>query len=92
MNELPKQPEPAAEEPELRPGGVDALELDPDGEGLGRDLPPENNPAIDDALPGEIAEQAPKDQTPTGEADRQEKGEDADAGQVDEAGNPEPPA
>lgn len=92
MNDLSPQPEPVAQKPDLRPGGPDALELDPDGEGLGRDLPPEDNPAVDHVLPDEIAEQEDKDQAPSGEADAQEKGEDAEAGQVDEAGNPEPPA
>lgn len=92
MNKLPPQPEPVTEKPELHPGGPDALELDPDGEGLGRDLPPEENPAVDHVLPDEIAQQEDKDQAPSGEADAQEKGEDAPAGQVDEAGDPEPPA
>lgn len=92
MSDLPEKPAPVTEEPQLRPGGPDALPVDPDGKGLGRDLPPNQNPAVDDVLPEEIAEQEPKDQSPSGEADSQEKGEDAEAGQVDEAGNPEPPA
>lgn len=97
MSDLSPRPEAATEKPDLHPGGADALELDPDGEGLGRDLPPEDNPAVEDA-PAEVKEPDDKDQAPTGEAD-QEAGTrtDADedgpeAGQVDEKGDPEPPA
>lgn len=98
MSELSPQPPAQTEEPELHPGGADALQLDPDGEGLGRDLPPSDNPAVDDVLPDEVAEPDDKDQAPTGEADQEagtETDEDEDgpeAGQVDEEGNPEPPA
>lgn len=99
MSDLSPQPSARTEEPELRPGGADALPLDPDGEGLGRDLPPNDNPAVDEVLPDEIAEPDDhKDQAPTGEAD-QEAGTETDegpegpeAGQVDEEGSPEPPA
>lgn len=43
--------------PQDEPGGPDALEHE-DGPGgpLGRDLPPEDNPAVDDILPEEVAE------------------------------------
>lgn len=94
MSELPPMPDPVAEEPELKPGGPDAIEDDPDGLGLPRDLAPENNPAVEEEkIPDEITQiDESKDQEPSGEADSQEEGKDAEAGQVDEEGNPEPPA
>ncbi|GGD22191.1 hypothetical protein [Nocardioides daphniae] len=94
MSTLPPKPDPVTEEPELKPGGIDAIPDDPDGLGLPRDLAPENNPAVDDELPDEIAEPDDKDQAPSGEADDQEAGteRDPEAGQLDEEGNPEPPA
>lgn len=94
MSELPPKPEPVTEEPELHPGGADALPLDPDGEGLGRDLPPGANPAVEDVLPDEIAEPDDKQQAPEGEAADHEAGTERgpEAGQVDEEGSPEPPA
>lgn len=94
MSELPPKPDAVTEEPELHPGGADALPLDPDGEGLGRDLPPEDNPAVEDVLPDEIAEPDDKKQAPEGEAADHEAGteRDPEAGQVDEEGSPEPPA
>lgn len=97
MSTLPPKPDPVTEEPELHPGGADAIEDDQDRQdrqNLSRDLAPENNPAVDDALPDEIAEPDDKDQAPSGEADDQEAGtqRDPEAGQVDEEGSPEPPA
>ena len=98
MNNLPPMPEPKTEEPELHPGGTDKLPLDPDGEGLGRDLPPSDNPAVDDVVPDEVTAPDDKDQAPSGEADQEagtKRDEDEDgpeAGQVDEEGDPEPPA
>lgn len=98
MDDLSPRPEPSTDKPELRPGGADALDVDPDGEGLGRDLPPDDNPAVDEA-PAEVKElDTEKDQAPTGEADQEagtEAAADPDgpaAGQVDEVGNAEPPA
>lgn len=102
-DELPPMPKPYAEEPQLVPGGVDALAEDPADNGLARDLDPDDNPAVDDVLPGEVAEPDEKSQAPDDEADDQEAGtprESADssdgdgpsAGQQAEDGSPEPPA
>lgn len=93
MSEISPKPAATTEKPELYPGGPDALERDPDGEGLARDLPPDLNPATGE-VPVAITEPDDKDQAPTGEAD-QEAGtteETPAAGQVDEEGNAEPPA
>lgn len=99
MNEeLSPMPEPYTEEPQLVPGGVDALEEDPADNGLARDLDPDANPAVDDALPGEIAEPDEKSQAPEGEAEDKESDTTRasdyrpDAGQEAEDGSPEPPA
>ena len=93
-DELSPMPEPYAEEPQLVPGGVDALPDDPADNGLARDLDPDDNPAVDDVLPGEISEPDDKSQAPEGEADDQESGaeDDPDAGQEAEDGSVEPPA
>jgi hypothetical protein len=94
-HELSPMPEPYAEEPQLVPGGVDALPDDPADNGLARDLDPDDNPAVDDVLPGEISEPDDKSQAPEGEADDQESGTTAEApqaGQEAEDGSPEPPA
>ncbi|WP_299926249.1 hypothetical protein [uncultured Nocardioides sp.] len=98
--ELGPMPEPYAEEPQLVPGGVDALHEDPADTGLARDLDPDDNPAVDDVLPDEIAEPDEKSQAPDGEAEDQESdtprsSDDSDsprAGQEAEDGSPEPPA
>jgi len=96
--ELSPMPEPYTEEPQLVPGGVDALEEDPADNGLARDLDPDANPAVDDALPGEIAEPDEKSQAPEGEAEDKESDTtrasdySPDAGQQAEDGSPEPPA
>jgi hypothetical protein len=98
--ELSPMPEPYAEEPQLVPGGVDALDDDPADAGLARDLNPDDNPAVDDALPDEIAEPDEKPQAPEGEAEDKEsdtpRGSDSEdgpsAGQEAEDGSPEPPA
>lgn len=97
--ELSPMPEPYAEEPQLVPGGVDALEEDPADAGLARDLNPDDNPAVDDVLPDEIAEPDEKSQAPDGDAEDKESdtsrssGDDApSAGQEAEDGSPEPPA
>ena len=102
--ELSPMPEPYAEEPQLVPGGVDALEEDPADTGLARDLSPDDNPAVDDVLPDEIAEPDEKPQAPEGEAEDKEsdtpRGSNSDsdsddgpsAGQEAEDGSPEPPA
>jgi hypothetical protein len=94
-NELSPMPEPYTEEPQLVPGGVDALPEDPADNGLARDLDPDDNPAVDDVLPNAIAEPDDKSQAPEGKADDQESGttdEDPKAGQEAEDGSPEPPA
>ena len=98
--ELSPMPEPYAEEPQLVPGGVDALVEDPADAGLARDLDPEDDPAVDDVLPDEIAEPDEKSQAPDGEAQDKESdtprsSDDSDspsAGQEAEDGSPEPPA
>jgi hypothetical protein len=94
--ELSPMPEPYAEEPQLVPGGVDALDDDPADAGLARDLNPDDNPAVDDALPDEIAEPDEKSQAPEGEAKDQEsdttRSDAPSAGQEAEDGSPEPPA
>jgi hypothetical protein len=84
---LGPMPTPEADEPELVPGGADAVEPDPDaqehGRPVGRDLDPESNAAVGDALPDEVSEPDDKQQEP-----------DEDSDEVDqEAGTePEPPA
>lgn len=92
MPDLSPQPEPVTEEPQLRPGGVDALDVDPDGAGLPRDLDPDNSP-VGDVMPEEVTEPDDKDQAPSGQADH-EAGTDGtpSAGQTAEDGSPEPPA
>ena len=94
--ELSPMPEPYAEEPQLVPGGVDALEEDPADSGLARDLDPYDNPAVDDVLPDEISEPDEKSQAPDDEAEDKEsdtpRGDSPSAGQEAEDGSPEPPA
>jgi hypothetical protein len=94
---LPPMPTPSTEDPDLVPGGVDAdaLHQDPADNGLGRDLSPDDNPAVDEVLPDEVAEPDDKQQEPAHErAEDQESGttESPDAGQEAEDGSPEPPA
>ena len=99
-DELSPMPEPYTEEPQLVPGGVDALQEDPADTGLARDLDPDDNPAVDDVLPDEIAAPDEKSQAPDGEATedqesdttRDESGDGSSAGQEAEDGSPEPPA
>jgi hypothetical protein len=97
-DELSPMPTPYTEEPELVPGGVDALAEDPADNGLGRDLDPDDNPAVDDVLPEEISAPDDKSQAPEGEADDAESGTTSDdeggpdAGQTAEDGSAEPPA
>ena len=97
-DDLSPMPTPVTEEPELVPGGVDALAEDPADNGLGRDLDPDDNPAVDDAVPDEISEPDDKSQAPEGEADDAEAGHHRlllrtpKAGQTAEDGSPEPPA
>ena len=100
--QLSPMPKPYTEEPQLVPGGVDAVVEDPADAGLARDLDPDDNPAVDDVLPDEIAEPDEKSQAPEGEAEDKESdttrgsGSDSDdgpsAGQEAEDGSPEPPA
>lgn len=95
-DELSPMPTPVTEEPELVPGGVDALPEDPADNGLGRDLDPDDNPA-DDLVPDEITAPDDKSQAPDGEPDAEAGTTDASssgakAGQTAEDGSPEPPA
>ena len=97
MNDkLEPMPEPFTTEPELHPGGVDALPEPDHEEWLGRDLDPDDNPAVDDAMPDEISQPDDKPQAPEGKADDSEAGttaeDDPDAGQTAEDGSAEPPA
>ena len=99
-DDLGPMPEPSTQEPELIPGGADALEDDPADDGLGRDLVPDDNPAVDDVLPDELAEPDDKSQAPDGGADQEAGTRDEssdssggpDAGQEAEDGSVEPPA
>lgn len=93
-DDLSPMPTPVTEEPELVPGGVDAIVDDPADNGLGRDLDPEDDPAVDDAVPDEISQPDDKSQSPENEADDAETGTSASpaAGQEAEDGSPEPPA
>lgn len=94
--DLSPMPTPTSEDPELYPGGVDALDDDPADNGLGRDLSPDDNPAVDDVLPDEIAEPDDKSQEPDGKSEDADSGttadDDPDAGQTAEDGSAEPPA
>ena len=103
--DISPMPTPHAEEPQLVPGGVDAIEDDPADNGLSRDLDPDDNPAVDDVLPDEVAAPDDKPQAPEGQADDQESGtteaaadadsdsdSEPDAGQEAEDGSVEPPA
>lgn len=92
--DLSPMPTPSAEEPQLVPGGVDALEEDPADNGLSRDLNPEDNPA-DEVVPDELTEPDDKSQAPEGRSDDHEAGtteEAPAAGQTAEDGSAEPPA
>lgn len=97
-DELSPMPTPTTEEPELYPGGADAMSEDPEDNGLGRDLNPADNPAVDDVLPAGVAEPDEKPQAPQGKADDAESGttdtsdDEPDAGQQAEDGSVEPPA
>jgi hypothetical protein len=66
--EIGDMPEPVIEPAEENPGGVDAISDDTPFSGderkLGHDLLPEANPAVEDALPDEIAEADDKQQEP----------------------------
>ena len=96
MSDLPPMPKAVTEEPQLKPGGTDAIEDEPEGLGLPRDLDPEKNPAVDDVLPPGLAQSDDKKQGPTGAADEEagtKSGEGSPpAGQVAEDGTTEPPA
>jgi hypothetical protein len=87
-------PEPVIEDKEPNPGGADAVPEDPADTNLVRDLNPADNPAVDDALPSEIAERDDKTQAPDDDAADQGSGvkEDTSAGQESEDGSVEPPA
>jgi hypothetical protein len=71
-DDLGPKPDPDVEEPELFPGGPDAVDtperyhngLDP----AARDLDPDDNPAVDDATPDEISQPDDKKQEPNGDS------------------------
>jgi len=94
-NDLSPMPKPYTEEPQLVPGGVDAIQDDPADTNLPRDLRTDDNPAVDETVPDEISEPDDKSQAPEGDAHDQESGTAEDtpqAGQEAEDGSPEPPA
>jgi hypothetical protein len=77
---LGPQPTPTTESPEMFPGGVDATRdatdyADRGAEPAARDMDPDDNPAVEDALPDEVKESDDKQQEP----DDDERGEDADS-------------
>ncbi|MDT0203737.1 hypothetical protein [Nocardioides sp. AE5] len=80
-------PTPAAEEPQITPGGADSLDDpkygDTPGAPVPRDLDPDRNPAVEDVAPEEVKEPDDKQQEP------EEGSEDLDAG---EEGRSEEPA
>ena len=68
-DDLVAKPEPETEPPEHFPGGADAIDEsgkygDTPGGPATRDLNPAENPAVEDALPDEIAEDDDKQQEP----------------------------
>lgn len=93
MSDISPRPAPKVDKPELRPGGADALPVDPDGLGLPRDLPPATNPAAE-KVPDEVLAKEPSGQEPDGAADEEigTSSEDQPAGQLAEDGSVEPPA
>lgn len=79
--DLGPMPESTSVEPQLWPGGVDADP--PDGDdaedaGRARDLDPDRNPGVDDAMPDEISAEDDKSQEPNGKAGDSEAGTVAD--------------
>lgn len=104
-DKLPPMPEPFTQEPELYPGGVDSVPDDPEDEGLSRDLDPNENPAVDEVLPEEVAEPDDKKQEPDNGEDKEagtkraadvkdapDSSGEPQAGQQAEDGSAEPPA
>ena len=100
-DDLGPMPEPRTEEPELVPGGTDALVEHVGDDVLGRDLVPEDNP-VDEKIPDEISEPDDKSQSPDSSdaeetstapgPDVNESSEEPPAGQEAEDGSVEPPA
>lgn len=93
--DLGPMPESTSVEPQLAPGGVDAVTSDePDDDGAVRDLDPERNPGVDDAMPEEISAEDDKSQEPNGEAGDSEVGTvaDDDQGEADSSQDAEPDA
>jgi hypothetical protein len=93
-DDISPMPTPYSEEPQLVPGGVDAIEDDPADNGLSRDLNPDDNPAVDDVLPDAVSDPDDKSQAPDGDTTDSEAGttsEDVDAGEEAEDGSVEPP-
>ena len=101
-DDLGPMPEPTTQDPELVPGGTDALIDNPVEDVLGRDLEPEDNP-VDDQMPDELTEPDDKSQDPDGDDSResdsapgpdvnQEADDAPPAGQEAEDGSVEPPA
>ena len=82
--EIGEKPEAQTQPPEHFPGGADAIEEGgkygdngADGDAPGapatRDLQPEANPAVEDAMPEEIAEGDDKQQEPDDDSDHEDK-------------------
>lgn len=99
-DKLGPMPESTSEEPQLSPGGTDAVPTRDTEDPQPRDLDPHHNAGVDDVLPDEVGERDDKQQAPEGEADDKEAGtvedtgdpEEPDAGQEAEDGTVEPPA
>ncbi len=76
-DDLGAKPEPEAETPEKFPGGADAIDDsgefgDTPGGPATPELQPEDNPAVEDAMPDEIAEGDDKQQEPDDETGENE--------------------
>lgn len=85
-------PEATSEPPERFPGGADAIEDEdkygdiPDG-AVVPDLPPEDNPAVDDEAPDELQEPEPEPEEDAEDADELGTEEESE-GSVDTADEP----
>ena len=92
-DDLGPKPDPVIEDKEPNPGGADAVPENTFDQNLARDLDPEDNPAVDDILPDEIAADDDKSQEPEGKPANSEAGfsDDPDAGEEAEDGSVEPP-
>jgi hypothetical protein len=83
---LGPQPEPATEEPELRPGGADSIADEKYGDTPGEptvpDIAPGENAAVEGRAPDEVTAPDDKQQAPDGASD-QEAGVESDTTEED---------